>query len=284
MTLTSPIDPVRGIPATPARGVASAVLSGSALFWWFAAIAGQWAFLCYIAMLYGVSTLTGNFQVWTKNHLLAKGYVPGDTAGNLAFGAHALMAGVIAFGGTVQLIPWIRRRAIALHRWNGRLFIVTALGVSVTGLYMIWIRQASPSFVNSLGISLDAALIILFAGLAWRSVRARDIDSHRRWALRTFMVANGQWFFRAGVFAWIVINRGPAGMGKHFDGPFIVFWVFGCYLVPLAMLEMYLRAQQSRSDRFRLVTAGSLIALTIVMSVGIAAVAMFMWRPVLARL
>jgi len=268
--------------AAPRTRAAYGVLTSAAALWWSMAILGQWVFLYYIATFYGGSTLQGNFAAWTKNHMLLKGYVPGDTAGNLTFAAHALLAAVIAFGGAVQLIPWIRTHAIGIHRWNGRLFLATALAVSVTGLYMIWVRHATTGGINAIGISLNGALIILFAALAWRAVRARSIDSHRRWALRTFMVANGQWFFRVGLFAWIIVNRGPVGIGKHFDGPFIVFWNFGCYLMPLAVLEVYLRAKDLAGPRAQYAVAGGLVVLTVLMGMGIFGAYMFIWRPILA--
>jgi hypothetical protein len=86
-------------------------LNGAAALWLAAALVGQWAFFYYIAAFYGSSTLSGHFEAWRRNTLLIKGYVPGDTAGNLTFGAHALLAGLIAFGGALQLIPQIRAAA-----------------------------------------------------------------------------------------------------------------------------------------------------------------------------
>src|SRR5438874_2337526 len=141
------------------HSVADTALKAAARFWFVVAVIGQWAFLYYIAAFYGPSTLQGNFQVWSKNKFLIKGYVPGDTAGNLVFGAHALLAAVIAFGGALQLIPQIRTRAIAIHRWNGRLFLVTALAVSVSGLYMVWVRDATLGTFGATGVSLNAVLI-----------------------------------------------------------------------------------------------------------------------------
>jgi len=257
-------------------------LSKAAAFWWFTAILGQWAFLYYIVAFYGASTLTGNFGAWSKNTFLFKGYVPGDTTGNLAFAAHVLLAAVIALGGTVQLIPSIRQHAIFLHRWNGRLFMVTALGVSASGLYMVWVRHSNALMAGAFATSLNAVLIITFAVSAWRAALARDIASHRRWALRLFLAANGQWFIRVGVFTWIILN-GAAGLPKNF-GPFIFFWNFGCYLVPLAVLELYLRAKLSVSPRVRYAMAASLFALTILMSIGVFGVSMFVWRPLVAKI
>jgi tetratricopeptide (TPR) repeat protein len=261
------------------NSLADTALKAAARFWFVVAVIGQWAFLFYIIAFYGPSTFTGNFQVWTRNTLLLKGYVAGDTAGNLAFAAHALLAAVIAFGGTIQLVPQIRARAISVHRWVGRVFFVTALGLSFSGLYMEWIRGARLNMVGALAISLNAVLIIAFVGLAWRAARSHEISAHRRWALRTYLVANAQWFTRVGVFAWIIANRGPAGIGANFDGPFIIFWGFGSYLLPLAMLEFYLRAMASSGPRRRLAVAGGLVVLTVLMGVGIFGVAMAAWLP-----
>ncbi|MEO8927204.1 MAG: DUF2306 domain-containing protein [Caulobacteraceae bacterium] len=269
---------------THLRSIPDKALNGAARVWLAAALIGQWVFLYYILAFYGGSTLTGNFQAWTRNHALLKGYIPGDTAGNLAFGAHALLAGYIAFGGAIQLVPWIRAHAPAFHRWNGRVFLATAMALSVTGLYMVWVLGARLGLVGAVGISGNAALIVVFAALAWILASRRDFAAHRRWALRTYMVANGQWFFRVGLFAWIIVNGGPVGIGKNFDGPFVIAWEFGCYLLPLAVLELYLRAKDKAGPGGRLAMAGALALLTVLTVVGIAGVYMFMWRPVLARI
>ena len=259
------------------EGTASAVLRGAARYWFVTAVIGQWFFLYYLLAFYGPSTLTGNFQAWSRNRLLFKGYVAGDTAGNLAFAAHALLAAVIAFGGALQIVPQIRARALAFHRWNGRVFMVTALGLSVSGLYMVWIRGSNPSLVGRLSISLNAVLIVAFAVLAWRSARRRDLAVHRRWALRLYLVANAQWFMRVIVMAWVLVNR-AMGVKVAFGGPFIYFADFACFLLPLAVLELYLLARDKGGPRGRLAVAGLLIVMTLLMTVGMFGFSMFSLR------
>jgi hypothetical protein len=254
-------------------------LKGAASFWLGVTVIGQWAFLIYIAGVFGPSTLTGNFQAWSKARTAIVGYVPGDTIGNLSFAAHVLLAGIVSFGGTIQFIPQIRARAMAIHRWNGRLFMVTALGASVSGLYMVWVRGATVNTTGSVAVSLNGLLIIAFVVLAWRTAVRHQIADHRRWALRTFLVANGQWFFRIGMFAWILINRGPVGVGAKLDGPFTHFLDFGCYLLPLAILELYLRAKDHPGSLWQSVTAGVLFFLTVVMGMGIAGISAGLWLP-----
>jgi uncharacterized membrane protein len=258
-------------------------LNRTAAFWFTITLLGQWVFAYFIIGFYGSSTLQGHFEEWTKNKALIKGYVPGDTAGNRAFAAHMLLAATIALGGVLQLVPQIRAHAIAIHRWNGRIFMLAVLAASIGGLYLTWVRGTSRNFISALAISGDALLIIVFAVLAWRKARQRDFAAHRRWALRTFVVAGGVWFMRLGYFGWILINQAPVGITKNMDGAFDRFIAFGCYLVPLAVLELYLHVRDAGSPRARISAAGVVFASTLLMTVGIVGATLFLWMPLLAK-
>jgi hypothetical protein len=257
---------------------AESALKGATRFWFAVTVIGQWLFLYYIAAFYGPSTFQGNFQAWNKNKFLFKGYVPGDTAGNLAFAVHVLLAAVIAFGGALQLIPQIRARAIAVHCWNGRIFILTAMGMALSGFYMNWVRGARQSILSAVGTSLDGLLIVIFAALAWRTAMKRDLFAHRRWALRTYMAANGQWFIRVGLMAWAILFH-----GWHIREFFLV-WGFGCYLFPLAVLELYLRTKENAGSNGRVAMAGGLIVLTLLTAIGIFGFTAFVWTRILSEL
>lgn len=261
---------------------ATRALDAAAKLWFAAAVIGQLLFLYYIVVFYFPSTLTGNFQAWALNKMLIKGYVPGDTPGNLAFGAHVLMASVITFAGTVQLVPQIRARFPAVHRWVGRGFLTTAMGASLAGLYMTWARGTAEP-LPGIAISLDAILIVSFAVLAWRAARARDFASHRRWAMRAFLVANGVWFLRLGFAAYGLLHHlvGDAIPGMK---TFFVVWNFGAYLVPLAILELYFRAKQGGGPVARSAVAAGLVLVTAAMGVGIVGTWFGFFAPILAKL
>src|SRR5262245_60254234 len=106
--------------AAKTRDVSHAALRATAGLWFFVTVLGLWVFLYRIVAQYGLATVSGNFQDWERNNQLYSGYVAGDVAGNLAFAAHVMLAAVVTVGGALQLIPRIRARAIAVHRWNGR--------------------------------------------------------------------------------------------------------------------------------------------------------------------
>ena len=264
------------VPASvaPPRG-ALRFLHGSAAAWLGAALLGQWAFFYYIAAFYGVSTLSGDFAAWNRLKVLGRTpYVAGDDAGNLAFAAHALGAGLVALGGALQLIPALRARFPRFHRWNGRVFLTTVVALSLSGFYLVWVRRTSPSTLDALSTSLNGVLILTFAALAWRRAVARDIKAHREWALRLYLVSNAQWFLRVGFFAYFVIMKG-AGFAPSFGDPFLRAWTWGCYLLPLLVLELYLRAQRSRRAWPRWATGMLIVALTLAMLAGMLVFAVF---------
>lgn len=261
-----------------AEALADRALKSSALLWFLVAVAGQWLFVAYIIGFFGPPTLQGNFEAWDRNKFLPHGYVAGDTVGNLTLAAHVAMAAVITFGGTLQLIPQIRDRAIWFHRWNGRLFIIIAFAISLVGLFLNATRGTN--ILNAFGITINALLIMFCAGQTIGHAMAGDIDTHRRWALRTFMVVNGVWFLRVGFSAWIVMTQGLVATPK-FDFVFFVFWAFGNYVVPLAVLELYLRTEGRAGALAKFAVAAVVVVLTAVMAVGIFGAYMIFWRPLL---
>lgn len=250
----------------------------TARLWFVVAVAGQWIFLAYVIAFYGGSALQGNLKAW--NEVLPHGHTPGDTFGNAAVATHLALAVVIMIGGPLQLISRVRSLAPRFHRVNGRLYMLAVTLTSVVGLYMVWSHAATYRVVQHVGVSIDAILIITFALLSVRYAMKRDISTHRRWALRLFMVVNAGWFFRIGLMQWVLYNRGPVGFDPDtFTGPFINFLSYADYLLPLAILEIYLRTRDHSSVGARLSLAGALVVLTVMTGVGIFAASMVMWLP-----
>ena len=176
---------------------ADTALKAATRFWLGVTVVGQLMFALTVASFYGMAALRGrSAAAWSKS--ITHGYVPGDTVGNLAVATHLFSAAVIIFAGMVQLIPQVRDRAPALHRWNGRLYIATAFSISIAGLYMTWVRGSVGDLIQHLGSSLMAILIMLCGVMAMRYAMARDFKTHRRWALRLYMVVSASLFIRAG--------------------------------------------------------------------------------------
>jgi hypothetical protein len=260
---------------------AERALGAAAGLWLAIALVGLWAFVAYIVLSYGAFAAQGDLAAWSDQSL--KGYVRGDVAGNLVFASHLMMAGVMSLGGALQLAPSLRTRWRAFHRWNGRAFLTAAFAAALGGLYLVWVRHATTTRLGAVGITLNAALILGFGTLAWRAAWARDFAAHRRWAMRTFMVANGVWFMRLGYMAWVMLNGGPVGMTDRLDGPFDIFLSFAAYLVPWALLEVYLRVQSRGCAPAKYALAGGLMVVNALTALGGFGAVAFMWTPRIAQ-
>lgn len=265
------------VPAAPTLRSAQKALSRSVKFWFGATVFGQLLFLLFILAFYYPSTLSGRYAEWNSKPLI-KGYEAGDVAGNFAFAGHVLLAAIITAAGLLQLVPLIRRRWPDVHRWTGRLYLVTALLLATGGLWMVWVRGTYMNIAGAIGITIDAALIFGFASMAWLHARARRFAVHRRWALRTFVVASAVWFMRVGYMAW-GIATGGAGIGDAMDGPFDLFIAFGNSLVPLAVLEMYLRVESRGSATDRYAMASLMAVCGVIIAGGSLGAWLVMWSP-----
>ncbi|OJU48863.1 MAG: hypothetical protein BGO02_09555 [Brevundimonas sp. 67-6] len=263
-------------PPIRARSDAS-LLRRSGVIWFGVAAIGQAAFVWMILAHFGRRTLIGNFAGWNDKPLI-KGYAPGDDVGNVMFAIHVLLAAVVTLGGLMQLIPALRRRAPALHRWNGRVFLMTAVVMAVGGLWLTWGRETYLSLISAVAVSVDGALILIFAALAWRTAVQRDFEAHRRWAMRAFLAVNGVWFLRVGLMAW-AIATGGLGMNKTLSGPADVVLQFGAYLIPLALFEAYWRAGRSARRGLQRLTVVAMGLAAAVTALGVFGAVVFMWGP-----
>jgi len=260
------------------NSVADATLKASARFWFVVAVIGQFAFGFTVASFYGLTALRGDLRAW--NRVLFHGYVAGETMSNTALVGHIVFATLLSTAGALQLIPRVRERFPMFHRWNGRIYLLAAFTQGITGLYLIVSRGGLPfGFLQHVAIWISAVLIMVCAAMALRYALARDFKTHRRWALRLFLVASGSWFFRVG-FSLSLLLFGPIGFDPTtFRGPLPTFWAFAEYLLPLAVLEIYLRVQDRPGVFRRMATAGLVFVLTLAMGAGIFAVAMATWVP-----
>ena len=254
------------------------LLAWSARAWFLTAVVGQMAFVAFILAFYGLSTLSGDIAAWNEKPLI-DGHIEGDQTGNAMFAVHVLLASVMTTAGLMQLTPQIRKRAPTLHRLTGRVFLVTACILAVGGLWLGWVRETRLSMVSLYAISINGLLILAFAALTLRHAVRREIAAHQVWAMRLFMVASGVWFLRIGIMAWAIIAQGPVGMNRTLSGPMDVVLVIGCYLIPLAIYELYRSASVSSNLPIRAAVAALVLAATAVTALGVFGTVAFMWLP-----
>jgi uncharacterized membrane protein len=121
--------------------------------------------------------------------LLRPGFGPAFVADRRAVMPWAL-SGHLA-GGLVALAlgPWqlnarLRQRALGLHRWMGRGYVVA---VAVGGCSALALARVSmEGFVTHVGFGLLAVLWLASTLQAYLRIRASDQAGHRRWMIRSY--------------------------------------------------------------------------------------------------
>jgi hypothetical protein len=66
---------------------------------------------------------------------------------------------------------------------------------------------------------------------------------------------------------------------ETFSGPFLTFLSFAQTLVPLALLELYLRAERSARPAAQVAASGGLVLMTLATAAGIGTAYLMLWRP-----
>lgn len=250
----------------------------STLTWFAIATLGQVLMSVYVVLFYGGHALRGQPEQW--NRINPHFYTAGDTLDNTAMGTHVALTVIVLLAGGLQLWPALRRAAPSAHRWVGRTYLLSLTAMVLSGLYMVWIRGGFGDLGQHLGISFNGLCILVFAGLAYREARARRFDAHRRWALRVYVAALGVFFYRLGMAAWLGFWRAPVGFDPAtFTGPLLTGLSWGQTLVPLLLLEAYLRAQAAGPRMQRWVAVGFAVLALLSLFAVVMATLIFWLRP-----
>ena len=89
--------------------------------------------------------------------------------------------------GPLQFVRSIRVRRPGVHRWIGRVFLVSGLIVGVTALVLG--PQVAIGGANETAATLLFGSLFLFALIkAWLSIRRRKVAQHREWMIRAFAI------------------------------------------------------------------------------------------------
>ncbi len=190
--------------------------------------------------LYAVDFAQGGL----RNALPEPHYIQsGSAVANLSIFSHMAAGAAITALVPFQLIPAIRRRLPALHRWSGRLIIVAGVATAVGGLVYIALRGTIGGTPMNIGFSLYGVLVLLTALQTIRYARAGRFSDHNAWALRFFWLALGSWFYRVHYGLWYLATDG-LWSNPQFTGGFDVVQSFAFFLPYLVGVEIYLRRKR----------------------------------------
>jgi uncharacterized membrane protein YozB (DUF420 family) len=143
-----------------------------------------------------------------------------------------IVPGVVYLGiAPFQVARRFRRGKLRRHRGLGRVALTAGV---VTGLFAIAVGVVFPfgGLAETTASTVFGIYFLTSLGLAYRAVRRRDVDVHRRWMIRAFAIGTGVGTIR------LVIGFSQA-FGVAFDAVFgLAFWI--AFVVHAAAAEGWL--------------------------------------------
>jgi uncharacterized membrane protein len=156
--------------------------------------------------------------------------VPWAVAAHLGGGLSALALGPWQFNSR------LRARTIKVHRWLGRGYVVAVVVGGIGALALAPMSQEG--LVTHVGFGLLAVLWLLSTVQAYRHIRARDQESHRRWMIRSFALTLAAVTLR--VYLPLALGVGVA----FHDAYQVVAWL--CWVPNLVVAEWVVLQGRSR--------------------------------------
>jgi uncharacterized membrane protein len=183
-----------------------------------------WIGVILLAVI-GVAAATRRTLVLFWPEVFAGKYPPA-AALDIGFARHMALTLVHIIPGALflalallQFVPSIRARHLKVHRWLGRILVVTGLVIGVSALVM--------SFTMNIGGPNETAATTLFAILflfclikAYRHIRRKEVAQHREWMIRAFAIGLGVATTRPIVGMFFAFRKLPP---HEFFG--IAFWL-----------------------------------------------------------
>ena len=144
---------------------------------------------------------------------------------------HVVGAGIALLIGGFQFSDSLRKRALNVHRWLGRIYLLAVLIAAIGALILARVAHGGP--VSQIGFSMLGLVWLYSGGQAYAAVRRGDIVTHRVWMMRNFALSF------AAVTLRIYLGALQGFFGLSFDEAYpVVAWL--CWVPNLLIVEWFL--------------------------------------------
>lgn len=210
-------------------------------FWWI--LLSALAIAVYAPLPYALNSLA---DLSGSGEPLAANYVERSAMIRSAFYLHIGFGGLALLLSPFQFASRLRTRAPHVHRAIGRTILVSIAIAGLGGLILAPHSLAGP--VGTVGFGLLAVLWMAFAATAFRAIRRRDVDTHRRWMIRTFALTYAAVTLRLWLLVLMVIQTDLAGVDPQtaFERAYLIV-PFLAWVPNLLVAERYLSTRRPSS-------------------------------------
>lgn len=194
-----------------------------------------WIFFILFAMvigfyplLYWITDMHEGFLSSKPDSLLR------DSVWHNVFYIHLTFGGLSLLTGWSQFSEWLRNKNLVLHRWVGKLYILSVLLSGSAALYIA--IYATGGLVSSFGFGGLAIGWLSSTLLAYQSIRKGNINDHEVWMIRSYALT----FAAVTLRLWIPLFQILAPL-DFITSYKIISWL--CWVPNLAVAEWIIKAR-----------------------------------------
>ena len=217
-------------------------------------------FALYIVGRYLPGLVSGELVQW-NSRIQPELVEPEHPVAAAGLGLHLFAGALILLLGSIQFITPIRARWPLLHRTTGRVYITACILMSVGGMVHILSKGTvggTPMNVAFMGYGLA---ILVCAVFTLRYALARELQTHRAWAIRLYALVIGSWLYR--MYYGLIFATGVGGVQLNFQGPTDLVLNYLFWAPNLVVAELVIRGLGQQSSGWLRTIAG-LVVLSVV--------------------
>ena len=124
---------------------------------------------------------------------------------------HIFGAMVALIIGPFQFLTRLRDRYVNIHRWMGRIYLTGALFGGLGGFYVA--LYAFGEFSTRLGFASLAIIWLFTSFMAYKRIRAKNVQVHREWMIRSYALAFAAVTFR--IWLGVFMSTGMSSSKRH---------------------------------------------------------------------
>jgi uncharacterized membrane protein len=179
--------------------------------------------LLAIALYY----ISGEFKYFSLDPDVLGNYFPIKwwLVGHLTGGILALIIGPFQF--------WtkFRNRNLKLHRNLGKIYLIAILIAVISSTVMAWTASLSVHWTWAVSLQGLAFAWIVTAFMAYRTIRQKRVQEHRKWMIRSYIVT-----FAFITFRWINNSEAAMELGSFVERAPTIAWAV--WAIPLLVAEI----------------------------------------------
>jgi uncharacterized membrane protein len=212
-------------------------------FWWFALTAAA------IAVFAPLPYLADSLRALTDGGSdIAANYVQRSPLIRVALYVHIIFGGLALLLSPLQFVARLRAAVPRVHRVTGRIVLGSIGLAGVAGAILSTTNLAGP--IGTAGFGALALLWLGFATTAFRAIRRGEVQTHRRWMVRTFALTYAAVTLRLWLGLLIGLQVGVMGVAEDvaFNRAYAIV-PFLCWVPNLIVAEIYLRRSAGTAER-----------------------------------